>query len=46
MRQHRQPVRTLGTEEILPRYWVNGGMLTDVAPAVLGLILAAYLVLV
>jgi len=45
VRQYRQVVRTLGTEEIPPGYWVNGGVLTNVALAVLGLMLAAYLVL-
>ena len=46
MRQDRQAVRTLGTEKIPPRYWVKGGVVTDVALAVLGLMLAAYRVLV
>jgi putative membrane protein len=46
VRQYRQVVRTLGTEEIPPGYWVNGGVLTNVVLAVLGLMLAAYLVLV
>ena len=46
VRQYRQVVRTLGAEEIPPGYWVNGGVLTNLAMALLGLILAAYLALV
>lgn len=46
VRQYRQVVKTLGTEEIPPGYWVNGGVLTNIAMALLGLALAAYLALV
>jgi putative membrane protein len=45
VRQYRLVVRTLGSGEIPPGYWVNGGVLTNLALAVLGLMLAAYLVL-
>jgi putative membrane protein len=45
VRQYRLVVRTLGSEEIPPGYWVNGGVLTNVVMALLGLMLAAYLVL-
>lgn len=45
VRQYRQVVRTLGSEEIPPGYWVNGGVLTNLAVALLGLALAAYLIL-
>jgi putative membrane protein len=46
VRQYRQVVKSLGTEEIPPGYWVNGGVLTNIAMALLGLALAAYLALV
>ena len=45
VRQYRLVVRTLGSEEIPPGYWVNGGVLTNVVMALLGLLLAAYLIL-
>lgn len=45
VRQYRRVVLTLGSGEIPVGYWVNGGVLTNVALAVLGLMLAAYLVL-
>ena len=45
VRQYRLVIRTLGGEEIPPGYWVNGGVLVNVALALLGLVLAAYLVL-
>lgn len=46
VRQYRQVVKTLGAKEIPPGYWVNGGVLTNIAMALLGLALAAYLALV
>jgi putative membrane protein len=45
VRQYRLVVRTLGSGEIPPGYWINGGVLTNVVLALLGLLLAAYLVL-
>jgi putative membrane protein len=45
VRQYRRVVRTLGSGEIPPGYWINGGVLTNVALSLLGLMLAAYLVL-
>lgn len=44
-RQYRRVVATLGEGEIPPGYWVGGGALTNLAVALLGLMLAAYLVL-
>lgn len=44
--QYRKVVLTLGAGEIPSGYWVNGGMLVNIALAVLGLVLAAYLALV
>lgn len=45
VRQYRQVIRTLGPEEIPSGYWVNGGVLTNIALALLGLMLVAYLLL-
>jgi putative membrane protein len=45
VRQYRLVVRTLGSGEIPPGYWINGGVLTNTVLALLGLLLAAYLVL-
>jgi putative membrane protein len=45
VRQYRLVIRTLGGEEIPPGYWVNGGVLVNVSLALLGLVLAAYMVL-
>ena len=46
VRQYRRVVATLGAGEIPPGYWVNAGVLTNLALALLGLTLAAYLALV
>ncbi len=45
VRQYRRVVRQLGSGEIPSGYWVNGGVLTNILLALLGLTLAAYLVL-
>jgi len=45
VRQYRLVVRTLGSEEIPSGYWVNAGVLVNVALALLGLVLAAYIAL-
>lgn len=45
VRQYRRVIRTLGTKEIPPGYWVNGGVLTNIVLALLGLMLIAYLLL-
>jgi putative membrane protein len=45
VRQYRLVIRTLGGEEIPPGYWVNGGVLVNVSLALLGLVLAAYMML-
>lgn len=44
--QFRRVVATLGAGEIPAGYWVNGAVLTNLAIALLGLVLAAYLALV
>lgn len=46
VRQYRRVVATLGAGEIPEGYWVNAPVLTNLAMAVLGLMLAAYLALV
>ncbi len=46
VRQFRQVVASLGAEEIPPGYWLNGAVLTNLAIALAGLALAAYLALV
>ncbi len=46
VRQYRRVVAALGAGEIPPGYWVHGGVLTNLALALLGLVLAAYLALV
>jgi putative membrane protein len=43
VRQYRRVVATLGREETPAGYWVNAPVLTNLAMAVLGLVLAAYL---
>ena len=45
VRQYRLVIRTLGGEEIPPGYWVNGGVLVNLALALLGLVLAASMAL-
>jgi putative membrane protein len=45
VRQYRRVVRQLGSGEIPSGYWINGGVLTNLVLALLGLALAAYLVL-
>ena len=45
VRQYRRVIRTLGPEEIPKGYWVSGGVLTNIALALLGLMLIAYLLL-
>lgn len=44
--QYRRVVPTLGAGEIPPGYWVNSGVLLNLALAAMGLVLAAYLALV
>jgi len=46
VRQYRQVVKTLGAGEIPEGYWVKAPILTNLAMAILGLVLAAYLALV
>jgi putative membrane protein len=46
VRQYRKVVSTLGAGEIPSGYWVNAPMLTNLAMALLGLVLAAYVALV
>lgn len=46
VRQYRRVVATLGAEEIPEGYWVNAPAFTNLAMALLGLVLAAYLALV
>jgi len=46
VRQYRRVVATLGAEEIPEGFWVNAPALTNLAIALLGLALAAYLALV
>lgn len=46
VRQYRRVVATLGVREIPEGYWVNAPVLTNLAMALLGLVLAAYLALV
>jgi putative membrane protein len=46
VRQYRRVVITLGAGEIPDGYWVNAPLLTNLAIALLGLVLAAYLALV
>jgi len=43
--QFRRVVKTLGESEIPSGYWIHGAILTNLAVALLGLILAAYLLL-
>jgi hypothetical protein len=46
VRQYRKVVSTLGAGEIPSGYWVNAPVLTNLAMALLGLVLAAYVALV
>jgi putative membrane protein len=46
VRQYRRVVATLGEAEIPDGYWVKAPVLTNLAMALLGLLLAAYLSLV
>lgn len=46
VRQYRRVVATLNAGEIPDGYWVNAPLLTNLAMALLGLVLAAYLALV
>lgn len=46
VRQYRRVIATLGPAEIPDGYWVNGATLTNLAIALFGLVLAAYLALV
>lgn len=44
--QYRRVVPTLGPGEISPSYWVNSGVMLNLALGEPGLVLAAYLALV
>jgi inner membrane protein YidH len=44
--QYRRVVATLGAGELPPGYWVNAAAFTNLAIALFGLVLAAYLALV
>jgi putative membrane protein len=46
VRQYRKVIATLGSGEIPHGYWVNAPVLSNLAIAVMGLMLAAYLALV
>ncbi|OYY93688.1 MAG: hypothetical protein B7Y41_10605 [Hydrogenophilales bacterium 28-61-23] len=46
VRQYRKVVATLGAGEIPEGYWVNAPVLSNLAIAIMGLVLAAYLALV
>ena len=46
VRQYRKVVSTLGAGEIPDGYWVKAPVLTNLAKALLGLVLAAYVSLV
>ncbi|MCS6786912.1 MAG: DUF202 domain-containing protein [Thiobacillaceae bacterium] len=45
VRQYRRVVAGLGAGEVPAGYWIHGGVLTNLALAILGMMLAAYLVL-
>jgi putative membrane protein len=45
VRQYRLVIRALGSDEIPTGYWINSGVLTNIVMALLGLLLAAYLIL-
>jgi len=46
IRQYRRVVETLGAGEIPPGYWLGPPLLVNLAMALLGLVLAAYLALI
>lgn len=45
VRQYRQVMRSLGTREVPPGYWVHGGVVVNLALALVGCFLVAYLLL-
>ncbi|MFN3750657.1 MAG: YidH family protein [Thiobacillus sp.] len=44
VRQHRNVLQTLGEQEIPRGYWLNAGVLVNLALAIIGILLAAYMV--